>query len=210
MTKFLQRSLALMLCIGMLTQVHAIDFRIDKKEALPVELSYFRGLLSNGNALLIWGTTIQQNNSGFEIQRKTSNGWETIEFVEGEGTTDVGQKYKYLDEDMEVGMNFYRLIMMDINGSYELSEVVMVEKKKKKGSLGISMYPNPATNTFMVTNMEGNATIYNATGTVVKILEINQSNQSVDVTDLSEGMYYIEFVQGDEARQTKRFYKVAQ
>ncbi|NOX17514.1 MAG: hypothetical protein GXO87_04430, partial [Chlorobi bacterium] len=99
---------------------------------LPVELTSFTASYFNDVVELNWRTATETNNSGFEIQRASSSttprqGWETIGFVEGNGTTAETHNYSFIDENVASGKYFYRLKQIDNNGSFEYSDVVEIE-----------------------------------------------------------------------------------
>ncbi|MBN8572020.1 MAG: hypothetical protein J0M18_20555, partial [Ignavibacteria bacterium] len=66
---------------------------------LPIELSSFTSQINGGNVKLEWSTVNEQNNSGFDVERKLSgsNDWKKISFVQGNGTTNQTKNYSYED-----------------------------------------------------------------------------------------------------------------
>ena len=72
--------------------------------------------------------------------------------------------------------------------------------------LGLSAYPNPTTNTLILTN--GNNTNYQASmmnmnGQLVKSFNVASGGNTINVTDLSAGMYTILVSDGKSSYQTK-------
>jgi len=124
-------------------------------QTLPVELIYFYGLIESNGVLLKWGTATEVNNFGFEIERANSSmaTWETIDFVLGNGTSNVPIDYEYLDSTVtRSGIVFYRLKQVDIIGSFEYSDTVEVnfassitlESSNVPSQFNVSdNYPNP-------------------------------------------------------------------
>jgi hypothetical protein len=66
----------------------------------------------------------------------------TIGFVEGHGTTTEGQSYSYTDK-IESGSFYYRLKQVDFEGTYEYSEVLIVEFDVPRDFVLQQNYPNP-------------------------------------------------------------------
>ncbi|HRG39197.1 MAG TPA: T9SS type A sorting domain-containing protein, partial [Bacteroidia bacterium] len=69
--------------------------------------------------------------------------------------------------------------------------------EQQKNSFVFSVYPNPANNLLTVNlenvnNQNLSLTIYNAIGAVVKTMDIQQNQQQIDVSNLSNGLYMIE------------------
>ncbi|MBS1493412.1 MAG: fibronectin type III domain-containing protein [Bacteroidetes bacterium] len=101
-------------------------FYINDTPVLPVELSSFTSAVNKNNVDLKWSTVSEQNNKGFEIERKKSvegGEWQTVSFVEGKGTTNQQQNYTYADRNLQTGKYNYRLKQIDYNGNYQYYEL---------------------------------------------------------------------------------------
>jgi photosystem II stability/assembly factor-like uncharacterized protein len=113
---------------------------------LPVELASFTSSVNGSNVKLNWSTVSEQNNSGFDIERKNANenNWKKINFVQGNGTTNEAKNYSYEDKNLSSGKYLYRLKQIDFNGNYEYhalqNEVEIGVPKKFNLSQN---YPNP-------------------------------------------------------------------
>jgi hypothetical protein len=119
---------------------------IRSDNVLPVELSSFTASVQNQNVRLEWTTTMEENNSGFEIERKSinENNWRRIGFVQGKGTVNIAQTYFFSDKNLTTGSYHYRLKQIDYNGNYryyDLSNEVIIGMPVKF-SLEQN-YPNP-------------------------------------------------------------------
>ena len=115
---------------------------------IPVELNSFNGSVSNDKVTLNWTTNSELNNRGFEIERnlsyETANIWETIGFVEGNGTTTEGQNYTFADNDINPGKYFYRLKQLDFNGTYFYTDEIEIEITNVAENFQLYQnYPNP-------------------------------------------------------------------
>ena len=113
---------------------------------LPAELHSFTSSTSANSVQLSWSTAVEQNNSGFDVERKKteSNNWQKIGFVQGHGTTNTPQSYSYSDRYLPTGKYNYRLKQIDYNGNYQYytlgSEVTIGVPKKFEVSQN---FPNP-------------------------------------------------------------------
>lgn len=109
---------------------------------LPIELTEFTAEERGKKIKLSWTTATELDNDFFEIQRtgdlRTGN-WELIGRVEGAGTTNLVQRYTFIDESPLNGDNYYQLKQVDFDGTFEISFVVVV--KFFSGNVTIS--PNP-------------------------------------------------------------------
>jgi hypothetical protein len=125
---------------------------------IPVELTSFTASVSGSNVTLNWSTATESNNYGFEIQRTQSStlpagrqevkgqkDWETIGFVEGNGTTTEISNYSFFDI-LNLTHNHtlrYRLKQIDFDGSFTYSNEIKVEFTIPAEFALEQNYPNP-------------------------------------------------------------------
>jgi hypothetical protein len=110
--------------------------------AIPVELTSFTANVVDHTVVLNWSTATETNNFGFEVEKKSGSNYRTIGFVNGAGTTTQPQEYTFVDEYAEVGVNYYRLKQVDLDGTYSYSDQVEVDFAPAVFSLEQN-YPNP-------------------------------------------------------------------
>lgn len=119
------------------------------QNTIPVELISFTAYAKKNDVELSWTTSTETNNRGFEIQRtvflneEKSSAWESVYFVNGNGTTTEIQNYSYCDKNLQPGKYFYRLKQFDFDGSYKYSEEVEVEIISPNKFALEQNYPNP-------------------------------------------------------------------
>ncbi|MEO8446656.1 MAG: T9SS type A sorting domain-containing protein [bacterium] len=92
--------------------------------ALPVEMSSFISTVNGNDVTLNWTTAIENNNSGFEVQRlsgnsQSANSWTNIGFIPGNGTTSTPMNFTFTDKGLNTGVYSYRLKQIDFNGNSE-------------------------------------------------------------------------------------------
>lgn len=90
---------------------------------LPVELASFTASVNKKDVLLNWKTVSEQNNSGFDIERKDNNEWKKVGFVQGAGTINSEKEYSYTDRNLNTGKYKYRLKQIDYNGEFKYHEL---------------------------------------------------------------------------------------
>ncbi|MBN8572025.1 MAG: T9SS type A sorting domain-containing protein, partial [Ignavibacteria bacterium] len=119
----------------------------DNDNPLPVELSSFTSSIDRRKVTLNWSTATEQNNSGFDIERKSTgaeNSWSKVGNVAGAGNSNATVSYNFVDNNVNTGKYNYRLKQIDFNGNfkyYDLSSEVIVGVPSK---FEISQnYPNP-------------------------------------------------------------------
>jgi len=146
---------------------------------LPVVLSEF-SVQNNGDgkATLSWETKMEANSSQFEIERSADgNTWSTIGTVKAQGSAALPTDYTYTDARMLTGSNYYRLKMVDLDGSAVYSEVKVLQ-----GSMidHLSFFPNPARDYVNVT-LGGTST------SMVTVRLINQAGVVLQEKSVSGG-----------------------
>jgi hypothetical protein len=122
------------LCDGSSGQVSLCDLCAEPLVPVPVELIDFSAKQSDESITLDWRTASEENNAGFEIQRKTeASDWISIGYVDGKGTTSQVQSYQYIDRKPIPGQNYYRLKQMDFDGQFEFSPIrtVLINASKR-------------------------------------------------------------------------------
>jgi hypothetical protein len=184
---------------------------IDLDVIVPVELASFSAAKDNNDVILTWYTATETNNSGFEVQRKTSGQFESIAFVEGKGTTTETQNYLFRDKNVPSGNYTYRLKQIDFDGSFSYSDEVEIEQPAVFHLA--QNYPNPfnpSTNIQYSVPVDGNVSlkVYDVLGNEVGTLvdEFKQAG-TFDVTfegsNLSSGVYYYRLTAGENVSTKK-------
>jgi hypothetical protein len=112
---------------------------------LPVELTVFSAIIKEGAILLSWETATEVNNYGFEVQRSvTTDKWDVLGFVEGQGNSNSPKEYSFLDSEVSsAGTYSYRLKQIDNDGSYEFSKTIEVNLGSPIKFELSQNYPNP-------------------------------------------------------------------
>ena len=183
---------------------------------VPVELVSFNATVSDNVVKLNWITSSETNNMGFNVQSKKDVDWETIAFIEGNGTTTQSSSYNYSDEihsDFS-GTLSYRLKQIDFNGTYSYSEIVNVEILYIPEVFSVSQnYPNPFNPSTKISyslpeQSHTTIKIYNSLGSEVKTLVNETQNKgkheiSFNAENLAGGIYYYQ-VKTDNFVETRK------
>jgi hypothetical protein len=114
---------------------------------VPVELSSFAGVVVGEVAVLTWTTASETNNYGFEIQRASQSGWQTVGFIQGAVTTTEPKHYSYRDDLSAVATDTskieYRLKQIDLDGTFAYSSVISLRARGPERFELHRNYPNP-------------------------------------------------------------------
>lgn len=128
-----------------------------------------------------------------EVTMTTANAWETLTF--DYSSIDTGNSYDKVVLIFDLGTSGdgsenYTFYIDDLTLSNGATASVLNNEL-----LGVSMYPNPATNSLNITaqGVINNAAIYNLLGEQVLYMNVNKTRESIDVSSLSSGVYVIKF-----------------
>ena len=157
---------------------------------------------------LNWQTASEKNNKGFEIERSVdAKTWENIGAIKGHGESNIIVDYTFEDKRPLSILTYYRLKQVDFDGKASYSKVVNVDFNKKKGEF--SIFPNPMNSKTATINvdedlLDGVLIVINSIGLMVKKENINSKILTLDLSDLSNGMYVFMV----QKAQNKSFRKV--
>lgn len=181
--------------------------------ALPVNLVDFRAQrLHAALVQLNWETATEQNNRGFDVERRwqSETTFKTIGFVPSlaaGGNSNLLLRYQYADANQYSGVTYYRLKQIDLDNraNYTLIKAV---KGTGQGGVTVLMWPNPNKGQFSI-RIDGNtkrlpAIITDMNGRMVQQVSINE-NAPVNVHGLSAGTYIVSipnaFGSGEDFRE---------
>lgn len=118
-------------------QVPAFDV---PKCALPLHLIGFKATIAGKGIQLEWNTIAETNTQSFVVEYSTNgNNWTTLSSVAAKNTA-TANSYSYFHAQPAEGSNYYRLKMVDINGSFTYSNVTFAVMG---GKTDFSIFPNP-------------------------------------------------------------------
>lgn len=184
---------------------------------LPIELASFTGTSVKNNVNLNWSTTMEINNSGFDIERRLSSDstWNKIAFVQGAGNANQIKNYKYEDKNLSAGKYAYRLKQIDYNGNFSYYNLNSEIEVGVPNEFRLSQnYPNPFNPTTKIDfeipkDSKIALHVFDMTGRMVAVLVNNENYKAGYYTvqfnagSLASGTYFFRFIAGDFV-QTKK------
>lgn len=179
---------------------------------LPVRLERFEVQEKHKNALLHWKTSNEVNFSHFEIERsldrKTFN---KIGTLLANSTGD----YQFVDNKPPLNKKlFYRLKMLDFDGSFKYSAIKNLKINAALTSLKLS--PNPANNNLNInfhSDIQTKVTIElcNTLGAVImtlnKQIRRGEQNIKINISSLPKGLYFLQLGKATNSSLTAKFIK---
>lgn len=162
---------------------------------LPVGITAWNGEDAENGVSLAWTTESEQNNQYFAVQRMSSGlFWETIGVVPGNGTTETAEDYRFLDNSAAIGLNYYRLMQVDMDGAQRFTSPISVSHK---GPTSFEVYPNPSQGTFAISSETvSEVHLFDLTGKEIPVaVTYNSSSVSVDASGIANGVYNLQVVE---------------
>ncbi len=110
--------------------------------ALPVELLFFNAEKKNQVHLLTWATASEKQFSHFEIQQSfDGKSFQSLDRVISKGGSTQGSEYEKQILGNQAGKVFYRLAMVDLDGTIQYSSIRVIQNNNDV----FQVYPNPTT-----------------------------------------------------------------
>ena len=183
-------------------------------DVVPVELVSFNASVDENTLTLSWITATELNNSGFEVERAINGSeFEKVGFVPGFGTSTETHSYSFVDQSLAAGSYAYRLKQVDLDGTYEYSNIVYAEIITPTEFELSQNYPNPfnPSTTIRFSIPEGSQVslmIYNSLGQEIKTLvngfiEAGVHTVNFNAVDLNSGMYFYRLDAGEFSQVRK-------
>ncbi|MEZ4888204.1 MAG: T9SS type A sorting domain-containing protein [Chitinophagales bacterium] len=184
------------------------DLDIDLGEPLGVNLMDMKIEVIEGNKVqLDWWTLAESNSSFFEVERSSDGfDFEGIQSVQAQGNGEGLQHYQMIDPDIEGENNlYYRLKMVDIDGSFDYSKVVSV---RLRSANALKYRVLDFNGRQILLDWMGDAEevytirVYNVFGQ--NILEYKVNNLQTTLPYLDSGVYILQVLDGENRRVESR------
>ncbi|MEM6800305.1 MAG: T9SS type A sorting domain-containing protein [Bacteroidota bacterium] len=173
----------------------------DQLAPFPVVYQDWQAEAQGEEIFLNWSTAQEINNSGFEIEIRStaSEEFKKLDFVAGKGNSTELQNYSFNIKHAFPGIHYLRLKQIDYDGTFEYSSVKEIEIESEK-QLYHRVYPNPAKGItslefLLYRTSEYKIELMNATGQVIQSiydgeLSAGQHQFEVDTQHLPSGLYF--------------------
>lgn len=179
---------------------------------VPITLTNFYGRLINDTINLYWNTAIELNVKEIIIERSA----DAVQFsslltTAAKGINGNGAAYSVVDIQPYPGINYYRLKIIDLDGTYSYSDVIRLNSPFKDILYITQSYPNPVQNNFNIELHSGKSqqvsiAVYDYTGKqfLVRTLQLHNgiNNTSIPMHDAAAGTYFVQVKNSQEGFTT--------
>lgn len=166
-------------------------------DPLPVTLSRFKAVKKEQHVSLEWETTSETNSDYFEIQRSGDlRNWEEVSRVKAFNEKDRLQDYHATDDRPLPDRSYYRLKIVDLDGSFAYSRALGVNFN---GEMSFSIYPNPVADRIFVKGVPmatiRSSELISSSGKTIANFRI--SPQGIQTTHVPSGNYILKITTSD-------------
>lgn len=166
---------------------------------LPIKLLNFDAYETTTGIQLKWETAQNSTENYFDIEY-SSNGTSFNKIGKVDAASSYNNNYSFLDANKKTKINWYRLKMIDLNGSITYSDIKTISIKDK-ANFSVDLYPNPTKNKNVTLNINNNykqliVSIKNSIGATLntKLYQNNNHTILLNTTSLASGIYFVEVI----------------
>jgi hypothetical protein len=173
---------------------------------LPVTLLSFDALLDQENSVLLtWTTTLETNSDHFNIEYSLdAKKWLDKGSISAQGESSQLTHYQFTDKKTAYGENFYRLKMIDKDGTFAYSRIQSI---RVAGKVETAFYPNPVSDKLFV-NINNVSDIKRVRLHTILGKEVYSAasipSSGIDVRGLTSGTYLVSIIMADGTSYAKK------
>lgn len=175
--------------------------------ALPVTLIDFTARRIENFTLLNWQTSEEKNSEFFEVQQSTdAKNWNILGRIAAARESNGLKAYSFQDQAARSGMQYYRLKMVDEDGSFAYSAI----RNADLGSVElVKAYPNPVVDQLKIGTSVAlaNLKLTDLSGKALLELSKPQSGAELSMKNYPAGIYLVQFKTVDGQSQVVKIVK---
>ncbi len=182
---------------------------ITENQPLPVTINHFTAKQNTNSILLNWQVSNELNFDKYVVELSINGiNFSEINTIAAHQLTN----YQYLDNTCKTGTNYYRLKLVNIDGSFTYSNTIEIVFANQ---IQLQLSPNPVNNILQIvvkipTLTQASINIISSIGQVVKSMNVgntSQGNISVSLDGLSAGFYAVQLVNNGLQIATQKIMK---
>jgi hypothetical protein len=166
-------------------------FKFGKESSpLPLKLVSFVGIVFNSQNLLKWSTSFEENNAFFNVEKSfDGKKWQKIGKIQSKGNHNETKNYEFIDNDLGIIGNYYRIKIVSINEEIEYSKIIFIQNNNDNL---VKIYPNPVKEKLTIENIENieKVEIIDILGQKRPIF-LNENKREISTNDLPNGVYFL-------------------
>ncbi|HWB90729.1 MAG TPA: T9SS type A sorting domain-containing protein [Puia sp.] len=179
---------------------------------LPVTLSSFTASAQGNTALLQWSASQTAALGKFSIERSADGtNFSTIAAVTAATDAATAEQYTFTDNGPLAGVNYYRLAMVDRDGTAAWSGIRSVSFAAGSSAPVVTVYPNPVVNQLHLTLTDATGAIairlLNSQGQPLRTISaVAPATLEIPVNGLARGIYFLA-IDGSNGHYVREIFK---
>lgn len=165
---------------------------------LPVELTSFSVKKITGMAVLVSWTTASEHNNAYFLVQRSINGVDYVDLSKqlAKPGENVAKQYSFTDNNPAAGINYYRLVQVDLDGKQKVYDAKAINIVLSSGNM-VNLYPNPvsgsSTNFEILDKNVIKAQLTNISGQVLENISISSEKQvyPLNFSKYPSGIYFL-------------------
>ncbi len=175
---------------------------------IPVNLIDFGAVAQKSKVLAQWKTAQEINSHSFVVERSADGThFEAAGTIAAAGNSSIARAYAFTDNNPYNGLNYYRLKIIDKDGSFKYSQVVTV---KFAQAFDLQLSPNPANDQVKIVGkmLSGNSVVqlFNGNGQLVfsrTYANASTINDAINLQQYPAGVYRVKITNGENTMNKK-------
>ena len=176
---------------------------------LPISLLDFTATKQVKVVDLNWQTSNEQNSSYFDVEfSKDGSEFKSIGKVNAAGNSSTTKNYTLVHQSPVNGVNYYRLKLVDVDGTFKYSKVLTV---KFTGTKSFKIMPNPTADRVYITSNEGGVLqsvgLYSIDGKLLQQVTNFNLGKSIELSNYTPSIYILRLIDKDGTTEVIRVVK---
>ncbi|WP_215236880.1 T9SS type A sorting domain-containing protein [Dyadobacter helix] len=181
-------------------------YTLSWNESLPVTLVSFEASVEGTMVSLRWKTAQETNASHFELERSSdARQWSKLTTVLATGWSNELANYNAVDANPCAGISYYRLRMVDQDGSFAFSHLINVRLKESMSD--ISVHPNPVSSILRFNNAAlpsiRKVTLTHINGQALAEYD-SVTERGIDLSRFENGIYLIQITTAEGLKMIRK------
>lgn len=177
----------------------------DNSHPLAIYLSDVYATNKGNINLVNWTVQSEALGDKYELQRSMDG--KSFSYVASFSATGRAKDYEYKDVNPYTGINYYRLKLINNDGSVHYSKIVNARLNAAR-DFAVEVAPNPFRQSFVMNIISSDisqvtAVIMDMNGRQVYSLKPVMGPQTVNIPDLTAGVYYLRIIDGQNTNVIK-------
>lgn len=173
---------------------------VGEGSTLPVTLVDLSAIIINNHIKIRWTTAAEINNNYFEILRSSDgHNYVVAGQVNGQGNSNSLYSYEFIDENPNIGINYYKLRQVDFDRTNTDSQVLTVSMVAE---IDATIFPNPVNRGNQIninSTQQGDLRVdlYNIAGQIVGSYQNSSSQVTIPTDEFEAGIYLFRIFQNN-------------